>query len=106
MPRIDYVNADPVADARRALVDSGHFHMLAVRVGDSVINPVDSTVLNERSYNVQVAPEGAIVFLPVDPAAGRRGWPSDAQLAYITRYNTAIFALLDTNALRARLPPN
>ena len=105
-PRIDYVTADPIADARRAMLDSGHFHMLAVKVGDSVINPIDSGVLKDKSYSVEVAPEGPVVFLPVDPAPTRRGWPSDAQLAYITRYNTAIFALLDTNIMRARLPPN
>ncbi len=31
-PRIDYRSADPVADARLAMIDSGHFHLLAVKV--------------------------------------------------------------------------
>jgi hypothetical protein len=103
--RIDYRLADPIADARRALIDSGHFHMLAVRVGDSVIIPSDATAYMERSYNVQVAPEGGVVFLPLDPSRRRPSWPSDQQVAYIERYNTALFAFLDTNAMSAGVPP-
>src|SRR2546423_1303500 len=95
---VDYQAADPVADARRALMDSGHFHILAVKVGDSLIAPRDTSVLQQRSYNVEVAPEGGIVFLRVDPGRNRQGRPSEAQLRYITRYNTELFALLDTNA--------
>ena len=102
--RVDYRTADPVADARRALLDSGHFHLLAVKVGDSVISPYDSAALMETSYNVEVAPEGGVVFLPVDPSPDRPEWPSAPQVAYINRYNTTLFALLDTNAMP--LPPN
>jgi len=103
--RIDYRVADPIADARRAMRDSGHFHLLAVKVGDSVIMPSDTTAFRERGYNVEVAPEGGVVFLALDPDPARRDWPSAQQVAYIERYNTALFALLDSNAMSARLPP-
>jgi hypothetical protein len=96
---IDYAAADPVADARRAFLDSGHFHVLAVKVGDSVISPWDGSALMETSYNVQVAPEGGVVFLALDPSPDRPDRPSEHQLAYISRYNTTLFALLDTNAM-------
>ena len=103
---IDYRTADPVADARLAMIDSGHFHLLAVKVGDSVIAPSDTSVLKERSYNVEVAPEGGMVFLAIDPDPHRPGWPSVEQLRYLTRYNTELFALLDTNYMSVGLPPN
>ena len=105
--RIDYEHADGALDAHRSFLDSGHFHELAVRVGDSVIAPSDTTAYRVRSYNVEVGPEGPIVFLPVVSSASRPGWPSDAQLRYLRAYNTALFAMLDTNALREPgLPPN
>jgi len=100
-PKIDYRTADPVADARRALLDSGHFHLLVIKVGDSLVGPKDTTVLLQRAYNVTVGPEGAFVILPTAPATMR-----DAQLRYISRYNTQLYALLDTNAIRAGLLPN
>jgi hypothetical protein len=100
-PEIDYRTADPVADARRALLDSGHFHLLVIKVGDSLVGPKDTTVLLQRSYNVQVGPEGAFVILPTAPASMR-----EAQLQYISRYNTQLYALLDTNAMGAGLLPN
>ncbi len=105
-PAIEYRTADPVADARRAMIDSGHFHLLAVKVDDSVIAPSDTSVLKERSYNVEVAPEGGMVFLAVDPDPHRPGWPSAEQLRYLSRYNTELFALLDTNSMSVGLPPN
>ena len=105
-PAIDYRSADPVTDARRAFIDSGHFHTLAVKVGDSVISPSDTAVIKGHSYNVQVGPEGPIIYLPVQSAPDRPGWPSDEQLRYMNRYNTELFALLDTNAMLPRLPPN
>ena len=105
-PKIDYEHANPALDARRAMLDSGHFHMVAVKVGDSVISPSDTTAYTQRSYNLAVGPEGPVVYLPVDNNPKRPGWPSDAQLRYITGYNTELFALLDTNYMRARLPPN
>ena len=105
-PTIDYRSADPVTDARRAVIDSGHFHTLAVKVGDSVISPSDTTVLRVHSYNVQVGPEGPIIYLPVQSAPNRPGWPSEDQLRYMKRYNTELFALLDTNAMPPSLPPN
>jgi hypothetical protein len=104
--KIEYEHADPIADARRAFVDSGHFHTLAVRVGDSVISPSDTTAYRERSYNVEVGPEGPTIYLPLQAARTRPGWPSEAQLRYINAYNTELFALLDTNFMRVRLPPN
>ncbi len=78
--RVDYRTADPVADARRALIDSGHFHLLAVKVGDSVVSPYDSAAVLETSYSVEVAPEGGVVFLPVDPSPDQPAWPSEGQL--------------------------
>jgi hypothetical protein len=100
-PQIDYGTADPIADARRALLDSGHFHLLVIKVGDSLVGPKDTTVLLQRTYNVQVGPEGAFVILPTAPVATR-----EAQLRYIRRYNTQLYALLDTNAKGAGLLPN
>src|SRR3989442_3127092 len=94
-PEIDYRSADPVADARRALIDSGHFHLLAVKVGDSVLAPSDSSLVKEKSYNVEVGPEGPYVYLRLEPATDRPNSPSEDQLRYIKRYNTALFALLD-----------
>jgi hypothetical protein len=104
--KIDYEHADPIADARRAFVDSGHFHTLAVRVGDSVISPSDTTAYKDPSYNVEVGPEGPIIYLPLQAAPTRPGWPSEAQLRYMNAYNTELFALLDTNFMNVRLPPN
>jgi hypothetical protein len=103
---IDYRSADPVGDARRAFIDSGHFHTLAIKVRDSVISPVDATVLKDSNYNVEVGPEGPVVYLPIESAGDRPGWPSDDQLRYIKRYNTELYALLDTNFVEAGLPPN
>jgi hypothetical protein len=102
---IDYEHADGVADARRALVDSGHFHTLAVRVGDSLISPSDTAAYRERSYNVEVGPEGPVVYLPVVADPSRPGWPSEAQLRYLNAYNTELFALLDTNYMNVDSPP-
>ncbi len=104
-PRIDYRSADPIAAARRAFIDSGHFHLLAVKVGDSVLAPSDSSVLKEKTYNVQVGPEGPYVYLRVESGA-RPNSPSDGQLRYIKRYNTELFTLLDTNFMNPGLPPN
>ena len=101
-----YRGGDPAGEAHRALIDSGHFHLLAVKVGDSVIAPIDTTQYLERSYSVEVAPEGGIVFLPIDPNPHRPGWPSEAQLRYLTQYNTTLFALLDTNAMPPSSLPN
>ena len=103
---ITYRGGDPGGEAHRALIDSGHFHLLAVKVGDSVIAPSDTTQYLERSYNVEVAPEGGIVFLPIDPNPDRPGWPSEAQVRYLTQYNTTLFALLDTNAMPPLSLPN
>ena len=105
-PRIDYEHANGAVDAHHALLDSGHFHLLAVRVGDSVISPSDTTAYKDRQYNVEVGPEGPLVYLPVSSDLARPGWPSEAQLRYISAYNTALFALLDTNLMGAGLPPN
>lgn len=96
---IDYRVADPVLDARRAVLDSGHFHLLAVKVGDSVIALRDASVLKQERYTVEVGPEGAVIFLRFEPAPGNPRAPSDPQLLYIMRYNTELLALLDTNAM-------
>lgn len=98
---VDYGHANGVADARRAFMDSGHFHVLAVRVGDSVISPSDTTAYKQRSINIEVGPEGPIIYLPVASDPARPGWPSSAQLSYIKAYNTELFALLDTNVMHA-----
>lgn len=101
---IDYRHADGAADARRALMDSGHFHVLAVRVGDSVISPSDTTAYKQRSVNVQAGPEDPVVYLPVSSDPSRPGWPSSTQISYMKAYNTELFALLDTNLMRAHSP--
>jgi hypothetical protein len=88
------------------MVDSNHFHVLAVKVGDSVISPSDTTAYTERSYNVEVGPDGPVVYLPIESSPSRPGWPSDAQLRYLNSYNTALFSLLDTNFMGVGLPPN
>lgn len=100
--KVDYSHANGAADARRAFMDSGHFHVLAVRVGDSVISPSDTTAYKQRSINVEVGPEGPIVYLPVTSDPARPRWPSSAQLSYIKAYNTELFALLDTNLMHAQ----
>lgn len=101
---IDYRVADPVLDARRAMLDSGHFHLLAVKVGDSVIAPRDASVLKQDRYTVEVPPDGGVVFLRFEPAPGNPHAPSDPQLFYILRYNTELLALLDTSAMSGAPP--
>ena len=97
---IDYATADPVADARRAALDSGRIQLFALVVGDSQFVPWDTTGTREKTYNLN-AP---IVLLKADPQSERRGQPSEAQLRYVTRYNTTVLALVDTNVMR--LPRN
>jgi len=95
---INYSAADPVLDARRAALDSGRIRLLAIAIGDSQIVPWDTTVTREKSYNI-TAP---MVLLQPDPRSEQPGQPSEAQLRYVTLYNTAILALVDTNAMGAR----
>jgi len=42
-----------------------------------------------------------MIVLPTAPAGD-----AQAQIQYVTRYNTELFALLDTNAMGAGLLPN
>ena len=93
---IDYAAADPVADARAALA-KGDFHLVAVRLGDSVVSPIDSAYQN-TSINVEVGPSGGMRYLKLIEDGDRPGVPSRAQMSYMQRFNTEMFRLIDDNA--------
>jgi hypothetical protein len=93
---MDYEAADPVADARSAL-DKGDFHLVAVRVGDSVVSPIDSVYQN-TSINVEVGPSGGMHYLKLVEDRDRPGVPSRAQMQYMQRFNTEMFRMIEENA--------
>ena len=95
-PSMDYSAADPVADARAAL-KAGNFHLVAVRVGDSVVSPIDSAY-ESAEINVEVGPDGPTRYLDLVEDSNAPGVPSRAQIAYMKRFNTEMFRMLEENA--------
>ena len=95
-PSIDYAAADPVADARAALANHD-FHLVAVRVGDSTISPIDS-VYQKTSINIEVGPSGPLRYLKLVEDGDRPGAPSRAQLDYMQRFNSEMFRMIEENS--------
>ena len=98
---MDYRTADPIADARRAL-SQDDYRVVGVKLGDSVVAPVDSAV-GHVEVNVQL-PNGPVRFLALEPAVGKPDRPSEAQLSYLTRYNTEIWTRLRDDFARNARP--
>ena len=91
---IDYSKADPKADARAALRNLD-FHLLYIRVGDSVVMPIDSAYANT---SINVSADDPIRYVKVVADAGAPGVPGQAQLRYVRTFNTEMFRLLEENA--------
>ena len=93
---MDYAAADPIADARAALA-KGDFHLVAVKLGDSVVSPIDSTYQSTQ-INVEVGPSGGMKYLALTEDSDQPGVPSRAQMSYMKRFNTEMFRLIEENA--------
>ena len=93
---MDYSAADPIADARAALTNED-FHLVAVRVRDSVISPIDS-VYQDTHVSVEVGPSGGMRYLPLTEDSDQPGVPSRAQMSYMKRFNTEMFRMIEENA--------
>ena len=89
--RMDYRTADPIADARRAFAQDD-YRVVGVKLGDSILAPVDSAV-GHVEVNVEL-PNGPVRFVELDPQPGNSARPSEAQLSYLKRYNTEIWTRL------------
>ena len=100
--RMDYAGADPVADARAALA-KGDFHLVGVRVRDSIVSPIDSVYQNTQ-INVEVGPSGGMRYLPLTHDPDQPGVPSRAQMSYMKRFNTEMFRVIEENARPPRRP--
>src|SRR5437879_3372193 len=98
---MDYGTADPIADARQAFAQDD-YRVLGVRVHDSVVTPIDST-LPHMEVNVQL-PNGPVRFLHIVPRFGASDQPSDEQLSYMKRYNTEMWRQMDDQFGRPRRP--
>ena len=99
--RMDYRTADPIGDARRAF-SQDDYRVVGLKLGDSVIAPVDSAV-GHVEVNVQL-PNGPVRFLALDPQPGAADRPSQAQLSYLKRYNTEIWTRLRDDFARNARP--
>ena len=99
--RMDYRTADPIADAKRAF-SQDDYRVVGVKLGDTVLAPVDSSV-GHVEVNVQL-PNGPVRFLALDPQPANPDRPSDAQLSYLKRYNTAIWTRLRDDFARNARP--
>ncbi len=99
--RTDYRTADPIADASRAL-SQDDYRVVGVKLGDSILAPVDSAV-GHVQVNVEL-PNGPVRFLALDPQPGNSARPSEAQLSYLKRYNTAIWPRLRDDVARNARP--
>jgi len=98
---MDYRTADPIADAKRAF-SQDDYRVVGVKLGDTVLAPVDSSV-GHVEVNVQL-PNGPVRFLALDPQPANPDRPSDAQLSYLKRYNTAIWTRLRDDFARNARP--
>ena len=98
---VDYTSADPVNDARTAVLKKHEWHLLSIRVGDSVVTPVDSAY-EHTEVNVATREPIRYVSVVADPEAP--GVPGRAQLSYVKRYNTEMFRILEENARPPRRP--
>jgi hypothetical protein len=101
----DYTSDDPVAKAVCALADSGDYRVLAIKSRDSLIIPIDWT-LPDTAVNLEMPPGGFYIFLKPEGLAGRRDRPSEQQQAFMQRYNTVIFQVLQSLPHEESLPPN
>jgi len=98
---MNYGTADPVADARQAFAQDD-YRVLGVRVHDTVLTPIDST-LPPMEVNVQL-PNGPVRFLNIAPRSGASDQPSDEQLSYMKRYNTEMWRQMGDQFGRPRRP--
>jgi len=95
---INYSTDDPVADARAAFA-KGDFHLLVIQVGDSGVTPVDSAY---EHTSINVAARDPLRYVPLVSDPDAPGVPGRGQLAYVKRFNTEVFRLLEENAHSTR----
>jgi hypothetical protein len=92
---MNYAAADPIADARAALAKRD-FYLVAVKLTDSIVSPIDSVYENTQ-INVEVGPSGGMRYLALAEDQDRPGVPSRAQMNYMKRFNTEMVRMIEAN---------
>src|SRR5689334_17963157 len=102
----NYTTQDPDAEALCAFTDSGDYRVLAIKSGDSLIIPIDSSVAHGE-INLEKPPGGFYIFLKPEGLRGHPDRPSEVQDSFMTRYNSVIWTLLQSLRPGSEsLPPN